>query len=235
MNEYALTAAFDVSTASFVDAFSVSSQDTAPTGVAFSPGGTRMFVAGAAGSNVNEYALGTAFDVSTASFVHSFSAASLNANPRDVAFSPGGTKMFMVGFVGSNVNEYALGTAFDVSTASFVDAFSVASQDVFPTGIAFSTDGTKMFVVGFFRDSVNEYTLGTAFDVSTASFVDAFPVASQDTGPTGVAFSADGTRMFVTGSIGSNVNEYALGLTFGIALTGTPPGTAAPGLLVCHA
>ena len=77
-----------------------------------------------------------------------------------------------------------------------------------------------MFVVGFFRDSVNEYTLGTAFDVSTASFVDAFPVA--------FAFSADGTRMFVTGSIGSNVNEYALGLTFGIALTGTPPGTAAP-------
>ena len=40
------------------------------------------------------------------------------------------------------------GPVFDVSAASFVDAFSVSSQDTVPTGVAFSPDGTKMFVTG---------------------------------------------------------------------------------------
>ena len=34
--------------------------------------------------------------------------------------------------------------------------------------MAFSSDGAKMFVVGFAEDDVNEYALSTAFDASTA-------------------------------------------------------------------
>jgi hypothetical protein len=44
--------------------------------------------------------------------------------------------------------EYSLSIAFDISTAFFVDSFSIAAQDGLPTGLAFSTNGTKMFVVG---------------------------------------------------------------------------------------
>ena len=67
------------------------------------------------------------------------------------------------------------------ATTSFVDSFSVALQENNPQGIAFNNDGTKMFVVGFDGDDVNEYTLSTGFDVSTASFVDSFSVAAQET------------------------------------------------------
>ena len=228
VNEYALAAAFDVSTASFVDAFSVGSEDDGPTGVAFSPGGTRMFVTGSIGSDVNEYALGTAFDVSTASFTHAFPVSSQEILPTGVAFSADGTRMFVVGLTGSGVNEYALTAAFDVSTASFTHAFSVASQDSSPGDVTFSADGTRMFVTGDIGDDVNEYALTAAFDVSTASFTDSFSVRSEDNSPTGVAFSSDGTRMFVVGSQNDSVYEYALGLTFGIALTGTPPDTTPP-------
>ena len=45
------------------------------------------------------------------------------------------------------------------------------------------TYGKKMFVLGAIGDDVNEYTLGTAFDVSSASFVDSFSVASQENNP----------------------------------------------------
>ena len=100
-----------------------------------------------------------------------------------------GPKMFVVGFDGQDVNEYTLSPPFDVSTASFVDSFSVAVEETFPTGVAFSSEGTKMFVVGADGDKVNEYTLSTPFDVSTASFEDSFSVAAQDTTPTDVAFS----------------------------------------------
>jgi len=94
--------------------------------------------------------------------------------------------MFIVGTTGDDVNEYTLSIAWDVSSASFVDSFSVASQDDEPSGIAFSKSGEKMFITGNDGDDVNEYTLSVAWDVSSASFVDSFVVAIQDTAPNGM-------------------------------------------------
>ena len=76
--------------------------------------------------------------------------------------------------------------------------------------MAFSNDGAKMFVVGSNGDDVNEYDLSTSFDASTAVFVDATSVSSQETDPSGIAFSNDGAKMFVIGSSSDNVNEYDL-------------------------
>ena len=104
---------------------------------------------------------------------------------------------------------------------SFVDSFDISKQETSPRGLAFNTDGTKMFVIGMGGDDVNEYTLTTGFDVSTASFVDSFDISSQETNPNGLAFSADGTKMFVTGSSGDDVNEYTL--TTGFELINTAP------------
>jgi len=167
-------------------------------------------------SDFNEFGSNLAFaeplTLFHTTFVDSFSVVAQETDPTGVAFSSDGSKMFVVGFDGSDVNEYTLVTAFDVSTASFVDSFSVAGQDIFPINIAFSSDGTKMFVLGETGDKVNEYTLVTAFDVSTASFVDSFSVAGQETGLTGVAFSSDDTKMFVAGSSGDDVNEYNITL-----------------------
>jgi len=207
---------FDVSTASFVDSFSVSAQDTSPTGIAFNSDGTKMFITGAAGDDVNEYTLSTGFDVSTASFVDSFSVSAQETTPTGIAFNTDGTKMFIVGTAGSDINEYTLSTGFDVSTASFVDSFSVASQETSPQDIAFNTNGTKMFIVGITGVDVNEYTLSTGFDVSTASFVDSFSVAAQETAPTGIAFNTDGTKMFIVGNTG-DVNEYILSTGFDVS------------------
>ena len=212
VNQYTLTTAFDVSTATFVDSFSVAAQETAPTGVAFSSDGTKMFVVGTSGDDVNEYTLTTPFDVSTATFADSFSVAGQEIFSQGLAFSSDGAKMFVVGSVGDDINEYTLTTAFDVSTATFVDSFSVAGWETGPTGVAFSTDGAKMFVVGNIGSDVNEYTLSTGFDVSTATFVDSFSVAGQETMPRDVAFSSDDTKMFVIGPIGLDVNEYNITL-----------------------
>ncbi len=165
---------------SFVDSFDVSSQETLTNGLTFNTDGTKMFVVGNYGQDVNEYTLTTGFDVSTASFVDSFDVSAQEHNPYGLAFNTDGTKMFVVGCNDDDVNEYTLTTGFDVSTASFVDSFDISSQENVPSGLAFSADGTKMFVVGSSGDDVNEYTLTTGFDVSTASFVDSFDVSAQE-------------------------------------------------------
>jgi hypothetical protein len=212
VNEYALSTGFDVSTASFTDAFSVASQDTAPTGIAFSTDGTKMFVVGNANNAVYEYTLSTGFDVSTATFVDSFSVSAQDTSAYGLAFNTDGTKMFVAGLVGEDVNEYALSTGFDVSTASFTDAFSVSAQDTALYGLAFNANGAKMFVTGLDATSVYEYALSTVFDVSTASYSQSFSVGTQDIYPVGIAFNTDGTKMFVVGQAGIDVNEYNLDL-----------------------
>ena len=71
------------------------------------------------------------------------------------------------------------------AATTFVDAFSVSAQDTSPSGLAFNTDGTKMFVAGNSGNDVNEYACTTGFDVSTCAFTDAFSVNAQETTPPG--------------------------------------------------
>jgi len=112
------------------------------------------------------------------------------------------------------VNEYALTTGFDVSTASYSQNFSVNSEDTAPEGIAFNSDGTKMFVVGRTNDTVFEYTLTTGFDLSTASYSSTnFSVATEEITPYGIAFNSNGSKMFVVGADGDDVNEYSTSLS----------------------
>ena len=203
--------------ATYVQNFSVATQETSPRAMAFNTDGTKMFVIGDIGDDVNEYALSTGFDVSTASYTQAFSIAAQETTPSGIAFNTDGTKMFVVGTTGDAVNEYALSTGFNVSTASFTDSFSVAPQETSPQDVAFNTDGTKMFVVGDTGDDINEYTLATGFDVSTSSFVDSFSVSAQEAAPQGVAFNPDGTKMFVVGNAAGEVHQYTLTTGFDVS------------------
>ena len=211
IDEYALSTAFSVSTASFTQVFSVSSQEIYPGGLSFNNDGTKMFVVGQSTDTVYEYSLLTGFDLSTASYSGvSFSVSSQESTPQDITFNTDGTKMFIVGSSGDEVNEYSLGTAFDISTASFTQLFSVSAQDLNPHGIVFNNDGTRMFIVGLSGVDINQYALATGFNISTASFVTNFSVSAQEASPTGIAFNNDGTKMFITGYSGDEVNEYSM-------------------------
>jgi hypothetical protein len=213
VNEYKLTGAYCIGSASFVDSFSVSSQDTDPQGIAFSKSGEKMFIVGDAGDDVNEYILTAAWDVSSASFVDSFSVNSQDTDPGEIAFSKSGDKMFIVGQSGDDVNEYKLTAAWDVSSASFVDSFSINSEESQPRGIAFSKSGEKMFILGSSGDGVDEYKLSAAWDVSTATFVTFFDAKNSQSGetePRGIWFDSSGKTMFIVGFTKDNVNVYKL-------------------------
>jgi len=172
VDEYTLSVAWDVSSASFVDTFSVNSQEGTPLGIAFSKSGTKMFISGTTDpENLFEYTLSVAWDVSTASFVDSFEVKSQDTQPEGIAFSNTGEKMFVVGGNGDDINEYKLTVPFDVSTASFVDSFSVNSQENAPKAIWFDSSGKTLFVIGNDGDDVNVYKLTVPWDVSSASHV----------------------------------------------------------------
>jgi len=211
VGEYSMSTAWDVSTASYVDAFSLSSQTgQGVMGLEFNTDGTKMFVVSYANDSVHEYTLSTGWDVSTSSYVDAFSFSSQDTEPRGLEFSNDGTKMFMTGDTGNDINEYTLTTGFDVSTASYVDSLDVSSYDTTVRDIAFNDDGTKMFYSGHQNNDVHLWTLSTAFDISTATYNSAVSLPSFDTGAEDIVFSSDGSKLFVSGNDDNTIDEYTL-------------------------
>ena len=210
VNEYDLSTAWDVSTATYSQNFSVASQDTIPTGVDFSPDGTKMYISGNSNRKLFQYTLSTAWDLSTASYA-SKSIASHSNSVGDVFIRPDGTSIYEVNNVADVVNQYDMTTAFDLSTASYTAQISVSSQETIPTALTFSADGTKMLVAGQVGDDINQYTLSTAWSVSTATFDNnPFSTTSQAGNPAGITFKDDGTKLYMVSNASDTVYQYSV-------------------------
>lgn len=209
VNQYSLGTAWDISTATFVQSFSVSAQEGAPTSVFFREDGTKMYIAGQGSDAVNEYSISTAWDVSTASYVQNFSIIAQESAVFGLFFKPDGTKMYVCGISGDDVNEYNLGTAWDVSTASFLQASSVLSEVVSLQGLFFSPNGNYFYVTDNNSNDVSEYSLSTDWDVSTASYVQNFSVSSQISSPRELFFKSDGSKMYVINGANDTIYQYS--------------------------
>ena len=215
---YSVNGAYDISTATLIQNFSVRDQETGPSSIRFNNDGTKLFVLGGAGDDVNEYGLSMAYDLSSATFTQSFSIGGQETAPTGMAFNTDGTKMYVIGNTGDDVNEYSLSTAFDVSSATYVQRFAIDAQETNPRGMTFNNDGTKMYVIGSSGRDVNEYNLSTGFDISTATYAQKFSVTNEEYTPQEVVFNHDGTKMFIVGAAsGAEVNQYNLSTGFDIS------------------
>jgi DNA-binding beta-propeller fold protein YncE len=157
--------------------------------------------------------LATPWDVSTATYDSVSKAVGTQDNtPFDVAFKPDGTKMYILGYTNDTVYQYSLSTAWNVSTASYDSiSKSIGSEEIYPFGVDFKPDGTKMYIMGYSSDTVYQYSLSTAWNVGTASYDSiSKAVGSQDDSPRGVDFKSDGTKMYIMGDYNNTVYQYSL-------------------------
>tara|TARA_X000001382_G_C3135739_1_gene167893 strand:- start:57 stop:953 length:897 start_codon:yes stop_codon:yes gene_type:complete len=106
----------------------------------------------------------------------------------------------------------------DIANASYDSvSFSVATQEITPTGVFFKPDGTAMYAVGQDSDSVYQYTLSTAWDISSASYASkSFSFASQESNPQGVFFKDDGSKLYVVG-FNNIVYQYTLSTAWDVS------------------
>lgn len=211
--QYALSTSWDISTASYESkSLSVSSEELAPTGLRFKDDGTSAYVVGG-NDAVYQYNLSTAWDVSTGSYASkSLSVTSQETNVTQLFFKDDGTKVYVIGATNDAVYQYALSTAWDISTGSYESkSFSVSSQSGAPQSFYISPNGDKMWVMqGFSGATVYQYSLSTAWDISTASYDSvSFSVSSQDAGPNGIEFKTDGQKMYITGGFNNTIYQYS--------------------------
>ena len=98
----------------------------------------------------------------------------------------------------------------EANTIAISANLSINSQDGSTNDLFFKPDGTKMYSIGSSTDRVYEYTLGSAWDITTASNVAAVSISAQETVGSGLFFKSDGTKMYIIGSVQDRVFEYTL-------------------------
>ena len=222
INAFKLNTAWDLSTAVHLYAHTIGYNGRH---LAFNSDGTQLFFLEGKVSNnasvdrVYRYTLSTPFDVRTRTYNDNFvDVSSQQTATSGLEFSPDGKKMYIIGTVGAKINQYTLSTAWDLTTAVHGGSFGFedSSGDDEPLHATFNYDGTKMWMTGWIEDSIFEYNLSSAWDVTTADLVGSFDIGTFDDGPSALVFSQDASKLFVLAATGDKVGEYKLYCTYGI-------------------
>jgi hypothetical protein len=186
--------------------------------IAFSTDGLNMYVLGGQGDEVNRYTLAVPWSLSNVTHVSPggvFSVGAQDTSPRGLFFKADGTKMYYLGNQNERVYQYTLSTPWDISAGSIsYDNLSkdVSAELVSAGGLYMSPDGTKMYIIDKgTSDHVEEYTLSSAWVITSATHETSFPLSGQTATPSDVFFRPDGERMFVVANGGSDkVYQYTL-------------------------
>ena len=225
--QYRLSSAFDISTATIISEDELEGHGgdfDKPHAIEFKPDGKVMYVIRSESGNVSvqQFTLSTAWDTQTLSYetrkvINGGGDCSTNVQIRALAFKPDGTRMFVSQEGAEVVSQYDLTTAWDVSSATNnVCSNSFGGQEADMRNIQFNSDGTIMYLGGSDGDDINKYTLSTPWDISVITHTTTtFSISAQTGNMRGFKFTANFTKLYVTGDDGSGtgtnvVYEYSL-------------------------
>ena len=226
--QYTLSTPFDISEATLL-AGSICTEGFAGDGlkIIFNSDGSKFFLVDDATQDVEILTLTTAYDISTCSNTGSKDFGTTNL--RDLKFSNDGKKVFLYDQGGTHsLKQYSLSSAFDISNPTLVTTYTGTSSKTLKqltgnenkvNGLAFSSDGSKMFVTN--DTKITEFTLSNPFDLSNVTSEGREDVSDQitDNKISGIAFNNDGSKMFIVDfntNKTSDVHEYNLTCGFGV-------------------
>ena len=209
LRERTLSTAWDLSTTSAGATASLSGV----FGVFFKPDGTKVFWVNNSSDTVNEAPLSVAWDITTIGTATT-GAPNVGTLVRGIRFSSDGTKMYAADRANRQIEQFNLSTAWDISSPSASatpdEVFSVSAQALTPFLHSFNPDGTKFWITDITSDTLYEYDLSTAWDISTGSYSgNSLSLGSQDGTPLGGAFKSDGSKMYLAGDATNTIYQYS--------------------------
>lgn len=222
VHQYTLSSAWELSTATYDDvSVDVSAENSSGnvSGMFLKPDGTKMYLLNGTIDLVFQYTLSSAWDVSSATYDNvSFSVFGQDDSSRDLFFKEDGTKLYVIGSGSDSIHQYTLTAAWDISSATYDSAqLDVSGEQLVPNDLCFKPDGTRVFIVGATKDGLfsgtaHQYSLSTAWDVSSGSYDGVFlDVDAQATQPSGLNVKPDGTKMYIIAGLNTDqVFQYSL-------------------------
>ena len=199
-----LTTAGDLSTASVADASSIGSGTKFNL---FLQSPSIVWALDASADTTKKYTLNADFGNTISATGTTNVPAGVNPtssdNPNSVTFNNDGSKMFIGDWNADGVQEFALSTNYDPSTATYTTNGDVSAQTANPYAHFWGASGTKLYVhegsAG--TSELFQYTLSTAYDVSTKSYdgslmLDDGPLATNGFA-VGVGSNSDNNALYV--------------------------------------
>jgi len=201
--EYSLSTPFDLSSAGSPSTLSTVQSETPD--IAFNDDGTEFFEL--TKFDLKKFTLSTPYDVSTRSGSPVQTQNSIApGNNRGLSFNDDGTAFVIVTDDTTEMIEYSLPGAFDISTIT--QTHSQSHPDAFPRAAFWSPDGTKFQTGGSAGHQVYQFTASTPYDLS--SIGGSFTTFSHGVNVTGLTWSATGDKMFLADNENDNITSYSL-------------------------
>jgi hypothetical protein len=157
--EYSLSTAWDISSATQTGYEDLSSRLVRGHDIDFRPDGKMLYVDDRVVGVVYQFSLSTAWDVETASFNYAFDISDQQEEVRGTQFNQDGTRLFLMDTGRREVLEYSVSNAYNLNSASYIGAFSVASETNNPRGLTFNTDFNKFYVSDASSNRIYQYKL----------------------------------------------------------------------------
>ena len=183
---------------------------------------------------VYQFSLGTPYDFSN--ITYDAGSGEDFGDGGDIEFNNDGTKLYFLNGLknAATLTEFSLSTPYDITTKTEVTSqtLPINLSAVDPAvGFQFNSNGTAMFVLlnnaasGENDDTVFQYRLSVAFDTSSATLVgsreisglevDGVDVSAAGNIATGILFSNDGFKFYVTEDNSDNIFQISLPCPFG--------------------
>ena len=95
--------------------------------------------------------------------------------------------------------------AFAFTDPNHVDDFDISGVETISTSVKFSSDGKTMFIIGVNSDTLRQFSLSTAFDLSSSpTLVNSLDISSIQDAAQDIEFNSDGTVLFIIGREAGN-------------------------------
>ena len=107
--------------------------------------------------------------------------------------------------------------AFAFTDPSHVDDLDIGEVETIPTTVKFSPDGKTMFIIGVGSDTLRQYSLSTAFDLSSSpTQVKEKDLSTIEGAPQDIEFNSDGTIVYVIGTENDSIDQWTLSSPYDI-------------------
>jgi len=177
-------------------------------GIFLSSDGQYLFLPDVLSDTVNRHTMSTPFEITTATSTQNSTDLTSTLGSKvsqitDIHFKRDGKTMFVLDNTNTDIYEYSLGTAWDLSTLAYNAEFTGLPSGM--QGFWFTEDGLRVFLVRSTTDQVYKYNLTSAWDISTITFAQVVS-SGASTGPFDIMVRPDGKFLGIL-DIGAGLND----------------------------
>lgn len=219
-------AEYDVSTASLAGNRSFTGNETDLQGFTFGNSGGYVYIVGATNDTIYQFTLTTPYNITTAVDTGKWLwVGDVDTSPRGLEFKTDGTKMYLLGDTGNDINQYTLSTPWDISTGT-ADSVTLSVLAGSDRGIKFNSGGKILWTIGGSgNDMIIQYNCTTAWDLSTCTqkadnlSLDGVFDSTSDSNIFGLEVEPEFINLYITtfGATNSTISQMSMSSTGNIS------------------